>query len=161
QSAESTSGSTAQTAPSPRAGAIQGIVRDEAGAPVAGALVSALGVTTAFAKADKSGRFEVGPLSPGSYLVRAHCAGFVSSTGQVIAVNASSRTSSSIALRRFTSTSTASAPILAAGFGPTATAETDTPPTPPVEPSASPSADEKSSSDDHGERAWRLRHLRR
>jgi hypothetical protein len=93
--------------------------------------------------------------------VRAHCAGFVTSTGQVIAVNASSRTSSSIALRRFTSTSTASAPILAAGFGPTAPAETGPPPNPPVEPSASPSSDEKNSSDDHSERAWRLRHLRR
>src|SRR5262249_3643751 len=161
QNAGSPKGSTAQTASISGAGSIQGTVRDEAGAPVGGALVSALGVTTAFAKADKGGRFELGPLSPGSYLVRAHCAGFVTSTGQVIAVNASSRTSSSIALRRFTSTGTTSAPILAAGFGPTPPAETEPPPTPSVEPSSSPSPDEKSSSDDdHGERAWRLRHLR-
>ncbi|PWT81267.1 MAG: hypothetical protein C5B57_10840 [Blastocatellia bacterium] len=161
QGADSTGAPPAQTAPISGTGSIQGIVRDEAGAPVAGALVSALGVTTAFAKADKSGRFELGPLSPGSYLVRAHFAGFVPSPGQVIAVNPSSRTSWSIALRRVTSPGAASPAILTAGFGPTASAEQGTPPARTEEPSTSASSDEKSSSDDHGERAWRLRHLRR
>src|SRR5437867_9404849 len=62
-------------------GSIQGIVRDETGAPVAGALISAFGTTRAFARADRSGRFEVGPLSPGSYFVRAHFTGFTTPRG--------------------------------------------------------------------------------
>jgi TonB dependent receptor-like, beta-barrel/Carboxypeptidase regulatory-like domain len=143
------------------AGSIQGMVRDEAGAAVAGALVSALGVTTAFARADKGGRFELGPLSPGSYLVRAHSAGFITSNGQVIAVNANSRTSSSIAMRRATTANTPSPPILAAGLGPTAPAESSKPPDVADESSAPPATDENRTSDDHSERAWRLRHLRR
>ena len=51
------------------------------GAPVAGAMVSALGATTAFAVTDRSGRFELRTLSPGPYLVRAHLSGFVASRG--------------------------------------------------------------------------------
>src|SRR4249920_100593 len=54
------------------AGSIQGTVQDEMGAPVAGAMVSAFGATTAFALSDRSGRFELRTLSPGPYLVRAH-----------------------------------------------------------------------------------------
>src|SRR3981081_2921553 len=53
-------------------GSIQGVVQDERGAPVAGAMVSALGATTAFAVSDRVGRFELRTLSPGPYLVRAH-----------------------------------------------------------------------------------------
>ena len=37
------------------AGSIQGNVQDEQGAPVAGAMVSALGAATAFAVSDRSG----------------------------------------------------------------------------------------------------------
>ena len=47
------------------AGSIQGTVQDERGAPVAGATVSALGATTAFAVSDRAGRFEMRTLSPG------------------------------------------------------------------------------------------------
>src|SRR6476469_10838747 len=74
------------------AGSIQGTVQDEQGAPVAGAMVSALGATTAFALSDRSGRFELRTLSPGPYLVRAHLTGFVASRGQVIDVRPSGRT---------------------------------------------------------------------
>ena len=80
-------------------GSIQGIVRDEQGAPVSGAIVSALGATTAFATTDRGGKFELRTLSPGPYLVRAHLTGFVASRGQIIDVRPSSRASSSIALR--------------------------------------------------------------
>src|SRR6267378_2034366 len=67
-------------------GSIQGIVQDERGAPIAGAMVSALGATTAFAVSDRSGRFELRTLSPGPYLVRAHLSGFVAARGQVVDV---------------------------------------------------------------------------
>ena len=78
-------------------------LQDERGAPVAGAMVSALGATTAFALSDRSGRFELRTLSPGPYLVRAHLTGFVASRGQVIEVRASGRSWSSIALRHASS----------------------------------------------------------
>ena len=81
-------------------GAIQGIVQDEKGAPVVGAMVSALGTSTAFAMTDRGGRFEMRTLSPGPYLIRAHLAGFIASRGQLVDVRPSTRVSSSIALRR-------------------------------------------------------------
>src|SRR4030081_3886485 len=80
-------------------GSIQGVVQDERGAPVAGAMVSALGATTAFAVSDRVGRFELRTLSPGPYLLRAHLGGFVASRGQLVDVRPSARSSSSIALR--------------------------------------------------------------
>src|SRR5439155_530810 len=94
------------------AGSIQGTVLDEQGAPVVGAMVSALGATTAFAVSDRSGRFELRTLSPGPYLVRAHLTGFVASRGQVIDVRPSGRTSSSIALRHVVPATAGPLPIL-------------------------------------------------
>src|SRR6476646_11329198 len=64
-------------------GSIQGVVQDERGAPVAGAMVSALGATTTFAVSDRSGRFELRTFSPGPYVLRAHLSGFVASRPQV------------------------------------------------------------------------------
>lgn len=142
------------------AGSIQGVVQDETGAPVSGALVSAVGATSKFAVSDRGGRFELRTLSPGPYLVRAHLTGFVASHGQMVDVRPSSRTSSSIALRHATLTpaatvAPASPPILEAGVGApgpsagaTAAAPADSAPAAPAD-------------DDHSELAWRLRHLPR
>ena len=88
-------------------GSIQGVVQDENGAPVDGAVVSALGKTTVYAVTDRSGRFELRALSPGSYLLRAHSSGFNPSHSQTIEVRPSSRNSSSIGLRRATLASAA------------------------------------------------------
>src|SRR5262249_3724828 len=136
-------------------GSILGIVSDERGVPVSGAIVSALGTTTAVAISDRAGRFELRTLSPGPYLVRAHLSGYVASRGQVIEVRSSARTSSALSLRR-ANPSTDSLPVLAAGM---------TTPTP--EAAAHPddgggtSSAAGASSDSHGEIAWRLRHARR
>src|SRR2546423_14719724 len=81
-------------------GAIQGLVQDEAGAPVSGAVVSALGSSSAFAVTDRAGHFELRALPPGPYLLRAHLTGFVAPRGQVVRVLPSAMASSSIALRR-------------------------------------------------------------
>ncbi len=139
------------------AGSIQGIVQDEQGAPVVGAMVSALGATTAIAVSDRSGRFELRTLSPGPYLVRAHLIGFVASRGQVVDVRPSGRASSSIALHRASTGSTASSsPTLAAGIG----AAPDAPEAP-TEAVGIEGASSAPVNDDHGEIAWRLRHARR
>src|SRR3954465_2980467 len=98
-------------------GSIQGVVQDEHGAPVAGATVSALGATPAFAVSDRPGRFELRTLSPGPYLLRAHLSGFVASRGQVVDVRPSARASSAIALRHASSGSPAPYPVMAAGIG--------------------------------------------
>src|SRR6266850_3731564 len=81
-------------------GSIDGVVQDEKDAPVAGAMVSAVGATRAFAVTDRSGRFELRTLSPGPYLVRAHLSGFIAPPGRMVDVHPSSRASSSIALHR-------------------------------------------------------------
>jgi TonB dependent receptor/Carboxypeptidase regulatory-like domain len=135
-------------------GAIQGSVLDERGLPVAGAMVSALGATNAFAISDRAGRFEMRTLPPGPYLVRAHLVGFVASRGQLVEVRSSGRVSSSIALRRATRSSADSTSVLAASLSDGGDAA-ESPATSTSDGSPS------STSDDHSEIAWRLRHLRR
>jgi hypothetical protein len=46
-------------------GTIQGLVVDESGVPIAGAVVSALGSSSAFAVTDRFGHFELRSLQPG------------------------------------------------------------------------------------------------
>jgi len=133
------------------AGTILGNVLDERGAPVAGAMVSALGATSAFAVSDRSGKFELRTLPPGPYLVRAHLVGFVASRGQVVEVRPSGRASSSIALRH-ASPARAASPLLAGVGG---GEEGETPDAVADDPSA------VTPTDDHSELAWRLRHIRR
>jgi hypothetical protein len=139
---------TAGSLASLTSGSLQGVVQDERGQPVNGALVSALGATTSTATTDRSGRFVMGTLLPGPYFVRAHLSGFISSRGQYVEVHAASRASSSIALRRASSDGTADR-VVAAGLV--------SEPEPPQ-----PATDVASAgNDDHGETAWRLRHARR
>ncbi len=123
-------------------GSIEGLVLDEHGNPVSGAMVSAFGATTAFTVTDRSGRYLLGTLSPGPYLVRAHSSGFVASRGEIIEVRPSGRSSSNISLHR----DSTEHPVLAAGLGPVGTTGTVAP---------------VAGDDDHGETAWRLRHARR
>lgn len=140
-------------------GSISGVVQDETGAAVAGAVVSAVGPTTKAAVTDRTGRFALSTLAPGPYVVRAHLNGFVASARQIIDVRPSARSNSSIALRRVAGATPQTDPVLAAGVGPVGNAE-----------SAAADAPESSDAvatagtvvdDDHGEVAWRLRHGRR
>jgi hypothetical protein len=121
-----------------------GLVLDDRGQPVAGAVVSALGSTSAFAVSGRDGRFAFRNLPSGPYLVRAHLQGYLPARGRIIQVSPTSHDVSTIALtRRADETET---PILAAGVG-----GGDVP--------AEPAGD--AGTDDHGEVAWRLRHLKR
>lgn len=138
---------------SPASGAIQGLVQDEAGAPVPGAVVSALGSSSAFAVSDRSGRFELRPLPPGPYLVRAHLAGFVAPRGQIVRVLPSARASSSIALRRVNAVAAPAPPVVPAALGPLPAPDTSTP--------GEETASSGGGMSDPGELAWRLSHTRR
>src|SRR5579864_1003235 len=133
-------------------GWIQGIVQDENGSPVSGAVVSALGATTKIAVTDRGGHFELRMLSPGPYLVRVHQSGYIAPRGQIVDVRASVRTSSAISMRRETTPQ-----MLTAGVAPPAPIADSMPPASPAVGTAGTS----SANDDHGETAWRLRHARR
>ena len=65
-----------QVAGVPRA-ELSGIVLDEQGKPLAGAVASALGSTTAYAVSDADGRFLFRTLPYGPYLLRVHLLPFV------------------------------------------------------------------------------------
>ena len=67
-------------------GQIVGQVHDEAGSPIEGVVVSALGSANAFAVSDKLGQFSLRQLPPGPYLVRAHREGYLTVRGTIIDV---------------------------------------------------------------------------
>jgi hypothetical protein len=139
-------------------GAITGLVSDEQGRPIAGARVTAIGVTMALAFTDRAGRFVTETLPAGEYVVRAHRSGFAASRREVVRVGAAPAIVQQLQMRRLDDVSgtTGSAdtlpsrPIVAAGFSLPA-AE------PPAESSAEPAKDPHS----HSETAWRLRHIKR
>jgi carboxypeptidase family protein/TonB-dependent receptor-like protein len=157
-------------------GSISGTVKDERGEPISGALVSALGPRTATTVTDGEGRFEIRRLSPGPYVVRAHVSGFVAPRGQVVEVRTSARSASAITLRRSSAAAVpaddanapagaasveTSPPIVQAGLGlqalqPQVPEQPDATGTDARDPSS-----QDTTADDHGEIAWRLKHLRR
>ena len=119
-------------------GSVEGVVVDDAGTPVPGATVSALGSTSALAVTDKTGRFHLYGLPAGPYLLRAHYTGYIPSRRQFVEVRPSVRTTVAVSLRRTDRTR-----MLAAGLGSTAGGgDTEVP-------------------DDHSDVAWYLRHLPR
>ena len=68
---------------------MHGIVLDGRGQPLAGAVISALGSTSAFAVSDKNGRFTLRDLQSGPYLVRAHLQGYVPNRARIVQVTSS------------------------------------------------------------------------
>jgi Carboxypeptidase regulatory-like domain/TonB dependent receptor-like, beta-barrel len=124
---------------------IRGIVLDDSGQPLSGAMVSALGVTSAFAVTDTAGAFRMRALPPGAYLVRAHLGGYAPSRGHIVQVTSTSPAVANLALHRTgvraVGTSGQTPPdIVAAGLDGRAAGERV---------------------DDHSETAWRLRHVNR
>ena len=122
-------------------GEIRGVVEDEKGQPLAGVVVSALGVAALFATTDAQGRFVIRNLALGPYLVRAHLQGYVPAKARVIQVGAGQAPVHVLSLTR---TVTPEPPTVlnagVSGTGPAAAAPAD---------------------HDHDERAWRLRHAKR
>jgi hypothetical protein len=128
-------------------GELQGVVTDDVGEPLQGAVVSALGSTTAFAVTDRAGRFSFRTLPPGPYLVRAHLQGYVPGHARIIHVSTAARATSSIALAKRPGADDPPQ-ILAAGVAGAG------------QPSVAPQ-DPADGNHDHSETAWRLRHLKR
>jgi hypothetical protein len=125
---------------------LNGVVKDELGKPLSGAVVSALGSTSAFAVSNNDGHFTVRNLPPGPYLVRAHLQNYLPSRGRVVQVAPDGRTTSTLELTRRPS-DTVDPSVIAAGVGLVG------------EPSAAPA--EPEDRHDHDEVAWRMRHLKR
>ena len=119
---------------------------DEAGKPLDGVVISALGGTTAFAVTDKTGQFTLRQLPPGPYLLRAHLQGFLTARSTMVDVRPAVRSASSFTLRK---EGTASAPrVTDAAVGTTAI--------------GAPAATTAKAGDrDESDFAWRLRHLKR
>ncbi len=102
-------------------GLIEGKVTDELGKPLDGAVISALGGTTAFAVSDRTGQFTLKQLPPGPYLVRVHLAGFLTARSAMVNVRPSTKSASSFTLRREGSTDAprvAEASVAAIGAAP-------------------------------------------
>jgi hypothetical protein len=126
-------------------GLIEGKVTDEVGKPLDGAVISALGGTTAFAVSDKTGTYTLKQLPPGPYLVRVHLAGFLAGRSTMVNVRPSTRSASSFTLRREGSPAAPrieEAAVAAIGAAPAAVPA-------------------KTGERDESELAWRLRHLKR
>lgn len=124
-------------------GSIQGVVIDDRGGPLAGAMVSALGAATLMATTDARGRFLIQPLPSGEYQLRVRLPGFVSTRRDGVRVTASTADVSRIQLRRADDSPLTARPILTAGVA--------------VPSGENPGADD----DNHSETAWRLRHIKR
>src|SRR5688572_5200004 len=129
----------------PVAAELSGMVSDQDGAPLAGAVVSAIGAQSAFAVSDRDGRFAFKALPPGPYIIRAHLQGYVPARARLIQASTSARGTFTIALVKRSESGDAPA-VLAAGIGPVGDTSAVMPE--PVE-------------HEHDEVAWRLRHLKR
>ena len=137
-------------------GSIVSFVRDREGKPVAGAIVSVVGRRIATGTTDQSGKCLFVSLPPGDYLVRVQRPGYVPASSQLVLAAAGVGTAWSFVLKEQPTVFLEPIPkeqprqVYAAGFvgeeptlGPT---------------NAAPAND---GDDDHGEVAWRIRHMKR
>jgi hypothetical protein len=135
-------------------GSIRGLVFDSSGRPLVGAMVSALGSTVAFVLTGRDGRFLFDALPAGAYAVRVHLDGFAPSARRMVEVRPEAGPAiMSVALKSLSTAAQAAdgRAILAAGVIP-------------LDGARAPSADADTDAvldHDHGETAWRLRHLKR
>ncbi len=136
-----------------RPGELHGLVHDQRGDPLPGAVVSVIGTTTSFAVSDRDGRFAFRNLPPGAYLVRAHLQGYPAARGRTVQVNPDARSTWNIVLTRRSGPADTPA-LLEAGVG---VSETTVPP-----PQELPQHDTNADAPEgQNEVAWRLRHGRR
>lgn len=140
-------------------GTIAGIVSDERGRPLDGAMVTVAGVTMAMTISDEHGRFTLDKLPLGEYVLRAHLQGFSASPRQIVRAGAGPvlhrlhlRKVDAIVGTSGDGATLPSRPIIAAGFE---LPKAESPA------AAEPARDSASSEHPHSEVAWRLRHIKR
>jgi hypothetical protein len=143
-------------------GSITSFVRDASGAPVSGAVVSAVGGRTLTGTTDAKGRCTLAELPAGTYLVRVHRAGFGAPNSLVVRVTAGGAAAHDVVLTPIRDASMRptgldGSEILAAGLGGSASL----PPPAATGIDSAPVDEGREATHDHGEFAWRLRHLRR
>ena len=78
---------------------IAGTIKDDKGAAIEGALVSALGATSSLTVSDTAGRFSLA-LPPGEYQIRVHREGYTSTFRELLLLRASASITRAIVLRR-------------------------------------------------------------
>ena len=167
--AEATAGQRAQTVAADEvlaartaavpAGRIVGAVADADGRPLEGVMVSAFGPSGAeLAVSDRTGRFLLGSLAPGGYLVQAHLSGFVASPRELIEVAAQTPSPHTITLSRV-GPEVAVASI-AATVGVARSAQREEPDDP-GETAEEPDNTASAAPHGHSPKAWRLRRARR
>lgn len=147
--------SSSGAVPQVTGGSIVTLVRDLDGRPVADAIVTAVGRRIATGVTDKAGRCALTALPAGDYFLRVHRPGFISASSLLVLGGSAVGTTWSLLLKAqpaaFLEAAGTDDPraVYAAGFvGDEATLRPTVP--------ASTSGD-----DDHGEVAWRIRHLKR
>lgn len=140
-------------------GSLTGVVSDERGGPLGGAMVSAVGpAAMASALSDRHGRYAIDALPAGEYFVRAHLVGFAASRREAVRVSGPVVVVPQLQLRRIdnvagtsgtTEATLPARPIVAAGFQ-----------LPQAEADDGKDATGKDAHS-HSETAWRLRHITR
>ena len=147
-------------------GSITGVVSDDYGGPISGAMVSALGtVMVAKAITDASGYFSIDALPAGDYTLQAHRTGFLGSARATVRVSGLSPALQRLQLRKLNApvatTGTAGTapvparPIMAAGFALPAGTLVDQPD------DTDTTSDDAKDDHPHNETAFRLRHIKR
>ncbi|HEX7088045.1 MAG TPA: TonB-dependent receptor [Vicinamibacterales bacterium] len=140
------------------AGSIVSYVRDQAGRPLPGAVVSAVGRRIVTSVTDERGRCEFDALPAGDYLVRVHREGFVPATSLLVLGGQGASSTWSFVLKRqperavTASEVRRSSAVLTASIVPTPSVSAAEP---------EPAGADDETSHDHGEVAWRLKHLKR
>ena len=151
-------------------GSITGVVSDDRGGPIGGALVSALGTTTARkATTDASGWFVIDALPVGDYTVQAHRSGFAGSARATVRVSGFTPTAQRLQLRPLAGPASSAAPVATTGSAqPVATRPIMAAgiALPGATLADQPDAEKTTGTvarDDHShtETAWRLRHIQR
>jgi len=127
-------------------GELRGIIRDQRGGALIGAMVSASarGSSPLFAISDREGRYVFRNLAPGAYFVRAYLDGYASPRGGFVQVSAGASRAWPIALNRL---EPEVPPIFTAGVGAIGTS------------GSAPALPRRAPDDD--EVAWRMRQLKR
>jgi len=121
---------------------VRGTVTDSNRQGLAGAVVSAVGSTSAFAVTERDGSFVLRNLPSGAYMLRVHLQGYVTPRARVVQVDGSAMVVGAIVMGAREDGRT----VLEAGVGGVTTGRSE------------PSGD---ATLDQSEVAWRLRHLRR